>query len=92
MIRSFRHSGLEEFYRNGSKAGIQPKHERRLRLQLSALDSASRPEDMRAPGWDLHALKGSRGGQYAVSVNGKWRLVFEFDGRNAILLDYVDYH
>jgi proteic killer suppression protein len=34
MIESFRHSGIERFYRTGSKAGIQPKHARRLRLQL----------------------------------------------------------
>jgi toxin HigB-1 len=36
MIKSFRHDGLERFFRAGSKAGIQPKHAKRLRLQLGS--------------------------------------------------------
>ncbi|MDA8119616.1 MAG: peptidase, partial [Gammaproteobacteria bacterium] len=31
MIKSFRHKGLEAFYRSGSKAGIQPDHATKLR-------------------------------------------------------------
>jgi len=27
-----------------------------------------------------------------VSVNGNWRLTFTFDGEDAILVDYMDYH
>jgi proteic killer suppression protein len=34
VIKSFRHVGIENFFRTGSKAGIQPKHAKRLRLQL----------------------------------------------------------
>jgi hypothetical protein len=40
MIKGFRHRGLERFFRTGSKAGIQPKHAKRLRLQLGQLDAA----------------------------------------------------
>jgi proteic killer suppression protein len=50
MIKGFRHSGLERFFRTGSKAGIQPKHAKRLRLQLGQLDAALGPEDMNLPG------------------------------------------
>lgn len=35
MIRSFRHKGLESFFRHGSKAGIQAKQAAKLRLQLT---------------------------------------------------------
>jgi len=45
MIRSFRHKGLEAFFRKGSRAGIQPHHAGRLRIQLVSLDNAARPED-----------------------------------------------
>jgi toxin HigB-1 len=67
VIKSFRHRGLEKFFRTGSKAGIQPKHAGKLRQQLFALDNARLPEDMSAPGWKLHPLAGetqrSLGGQ-----------------------------
>ena len=44
------HKGLESFFRTGSKAGIQPHHAGKLRLQLTLLDKAIQPEDMNAPG------------------------------------------
>jgi proteic killer suppression protein len=92
MIRSFRHKGLQRFFETGSKSGILSAHERRLRLMLSRLDDASSPKDMDAPGWKLHALKGELKGHWAVWVDGNWRLTFAFEGPNAILVDYRDYH
>jgi len=73
MIRSYRHKGLKQFAETGSKAGIQPKHAPRLRRLLTALDVASRPEDMNAPGNDLHMLKGNLAGHWSVNVSGNWR-------------------
>ena len=92
MIQSFRHRGVEKFFRTGSKAGIQPKHAARLRLQLFALDAASNPGDMNAPGWRLHRLAGNLKDHWAVMVNGNWRLTFKFENEDAILVDYQDYH
>ncbi|MEI1318099.1 type II toxin-antitoxin system RelE/ParE family toxin [Leptospira venezuelensis] len=28
----------------------------------------------------------------SVWVNGNWRVTFEFEGENAIIVDYEDYH
>jgi len=92
MIRSFRHKGLERFFLHGSKAGIQAAHASRLRLQLGRLDAAAGPGDMNLPGWRLHPLKGPLKGMWAVSVSGNWRLTFAFDGKDAELVDYRDYH
>lgn len=92
MIKSFRHKGLQRFFETGSKSGIQTAHANRLRLQLAALDQAVRAEDLRAPAWALHSLKGNLKGHWALTVNGNWRLVFMFDGQDAVLLDYLDYH
>ena len=92
MIVSFRHKGLERFFRGGSKAGIQPAHADRLRLQLGRLDAAKIPEDMNLPGWKFHALGKDLAGHYAVTVNKNWRLTFAFEGGDAILVDYQDYH
>ncbi len=92
MIRSFRHKGLQRFFETGLKSGIHAAHERRLRLMVSRLDDAAGPKDMDAPGWKLHALKGDLKGHWAVWVDGNWRLTFTFEGPNAILVDYHDYH
>jgi proteic killer suppression protein len=92
VIRSFRHKGLERFFRDGTKAGIQPHHAKRLRLQLGRLDAAASAEDMNLPGWKWHPLTGRLEGHWAVTVNGNWRLVFTFEGSDAVLVDYRDYH
>jgi proteic killer suppression protein len=92
MIRSFRHKGVERFFKSGSRGGIQAAHAPRLARQLAALDAASRPEDMNRPGWDWHPLKGGLSGHWSVSVNGNWRLTFAFENGDAVLVDYQDYH
>ena len=92
MIRSFRHRGVERFFRSGSKAGIQPKHAKRLRLQLGRLDGATSPADMDMPGWRLHPLRGDLDGFWAVWVDENWRLTFGFEGTDAVQVDYRDYH
>jgi len=92
VIKNFRHRGLEKFFRTGSKAGIQPKHAVKLRVQLFALDNAKGPGDMNAPGWRLHHLAGELKDQWAVWVSGNWRLTFRFEGEDAVLVNYQDYH
>ncbi len=92
MIRSFRHKGVERFFRRGSKAKIQPGHAARLKNQLFALDNAKRPQDMNAPGWRLHPLHGTLEGHWSVDVSGNWRLTFAFKGEDAVVVDYQDYH
>jgi toxin HigB-1 len=47
---------------------------------------------MNVPPWRLHALRGNLRDHWAVWVNANWRLTFTFEGKNAILLDYQDYH
>lgn len=92
MIVSFRHKGLENFFKSGSAKGIQTSHQKRIRLQLAALDSATDIEDMRVPGYRLHELHGDRKGTWSVFVNGNWRITFKFANGNASVVDYEDYH
>lgn len=92
MIKTFRHKGLESFFRTGSKAGIQPQHAGKLRVLLTTLDNAKHPSDMNAPNWKLHSLTANLTGHYAVTVNGNWRITFTFDGDDVELVDYLDYH
>jgi proteic killer suppression protein len=92
MIVSFRHKGLEAFFRTGNQAGIQPIHAKRLREMLTALNAAAGPQDLARPSWRLHGLSGDRAGFLSLTVQANWRLVFRFDGADVELLDYVDYH
>jgi toxin HigB-1 len=47
---------------------------------------------MNIPGWNLHPLSGDLTGRWSVWVSGNWRLVFAFEGEDAVIVDYVDYH
>lgn len=92
MIKTFKHKGLQDFFATGSKAGIQPHHAIRLSRQLRRLDNAANSSDMNVPGWKLHPLEGALAEHYAIWVNGNWRMTFMFEGENAVLVDYQDYH
>jgi proteic killer suppression protein len=92
MIKSFKHKGLEKFYLTDSKAGIIPSHSAKLRNLLYALEVAHGPEDMDFAGWRLHPLQGVLKGHWSVKVNGNWRMTFRFDGMDAEVVDYQDYH
>ena len=92
MIKSFKHKGLDLFYRTGSTRGIQSSHAKKLRMQLAALDSAQSIEDMDIPGYRLHALKGNKKGIWSITVNGNWRITFEFREGHTYIVNYEDYH
>jgi proteic killer suppression protein len=92
MIKSFRHKGLKLFFENGSKAGINAAHAAKLARQLSRLNVATGDSDMNVPGWGLHALQGNLQNHWSISVNGNGRMTFTFEGTDAVLVDYQDYH
>jgi len=92
MIQNFKHKGLELFYRTGKASGIQAKHKKRLQMQLLALDTAALIDDMNIPGYKLHPLKGKRKDIWSITVNGNWRLTFEFNNGDVFVLNYEDYH
>ncbi|NKC15452.1 MAG: Killer protein [Gammaproteobacteria bacterium] len=92
MIKSFKHKELKQFFETGKKAGIQAKHAKKLRMQLAAIDTAQVLDDIDLPGFSLHPLKGDRSRIWSISVNGNWRVTFEFRDGNAYILNYEDYH
>lgn len=92
MIRSFRHKGLERFFKKGDHRGIIAKTEMRTERILDRLDTSLVPADMNIPGYRFHPLTGSRKGTYAVAVTGNWRITFRFRGEDAVDVDLEDYH
>ena len=92
MIVSFRHKGLEAFYRLGTNKGIQSAHAAKLARILTLLDVASSADDINLPGLKLHPLKGDMKGHWSMWVNGNWRVTFRFIDNDVELVDYQDYH
>lgn len=92
MIVSFRHKGLEAFYRTGSTRGIQTAHAAKLSRILAVLDAAAGTDELNLPSFRLHPLKGRLKGFWSIWVNGNWRVTFRFVGADVELVGYLDYH
>jgi toxin HigB-1 len=92
VIVNFKHKGLEEFFKLGKSAKINPSHLKRLRLILAKLNTVVQVADMNFPGSDLHPLKGDRKDFWSVSVNGNWRVIFRLEDEKVYDVDYLDYH
>jgi proteic killer suppression protein len=92
MIKSFRHKGLEDFYYDGTKKGIQPKQANRLEDILTVLEAATTIQDINFPGSGLHQLQPKKDNRWAVKVSGNWRITFRFEEQDVYEVDYEDYH
>ncbi len=92
MIKSFNHKGLEKFFYEGDKSGIQANHSRKIADILDRLDASISAADMNYPGSNLHRLKGNLKDHWSVKVSGNWRITFEFIDQNAYVVNYQDYH
>jgi len=92
MIRSFKHKGLEKFFKTGRASGVQVKRSKRLNLILGRLNASTSPNDMNLPGLFLHPLTGNRSDIWSVRVSGNWRVTFRFNGEHAEIINYEDYH
>lgn len=83
---------MEKFYLTASRAGIQVKHSKRLRLILAQLNQAKTIQDMDIPFLKLHELKGDRKGIWSVTVQINWRITFRFSEGDIEIVNYEDYH
>jgi toxin HigB-1 len=92
MIRSFSSRALKRLYENDDGSRLPPDMVSRCTLILAKLDVALAAEEMDLPSYRLHALKGDRKGQWAVTVRANWRIVFRFENGDAHDVDFVDYH
>ena len=91
MIRSFRSKALLRLWNAADPRGVRQDQVGRVRRVLLELNVASRPEDLNLPGYRFHALHG-RPRRYSVTITRTWRVTFEWDGEDAIRIDYEDYH
>ncbi len=92
MIESFRHKGLRRLYEDADHRGLNAQHVEKIELILSVLDAATSIEALDLPSFRLHALTGDLRGLWSITVRANWRIVFRFEGGNALDVDLVDYH
>jgi len=92
MIRSIRHKGLKRLHEDDDSRGVIREHAEKLRDILARLDAAGTIADMDVPGFRLHPLKAEYKGYWAVRVRANWRVIFRLADRDALDVDYVDYH
>ena len=93
MIKTFADTHTYELYATGvSRRFPAHIHARSLR-KLDYINLAVRLEDLRVPpGNRLHRLYHDRENQYAIWINGQWRICFRFDDGDAYDVEICDYH
>ncbi len=92
MIRSFKHRGLKRLYERGDERGIRPDLRDTVQEILTVLNAAESPAALDIPGYRLHPLKGDLKGFWSVTVRANWRIIFRFEGEDAVDVELTDYH
>lgn len=92
VIKSWKGAATRRFAEDGTSrfSGLDVvRAAARLQL-LDAVRSMNEIPSLASIG--LHKLKGNRKGQWAMTINGPWCLVFEFKDGDAYNVEIVDYH
>jgi proteic killer suppression protein len=93
VIRSWRNAASRKVWEVGRPnkfGGLDFEAAVDLLLALNVANSLQDISPLKSVG--LHKLKGDRKGQWAMSVNGPWRICFEFRRGDAFEVEIVDYH
>ena len=93
MIKSWANSRSCRFYEEGKISKFRSLDIDAADELLAALDAATALSDLSfLKSVGLHKLSGGRAGQWAMRVNGPWRICFRFKNGNAYDVEITDYH
>ena len=93
MIRSWRNAASRKVWegeRPNRFRGLDYEAAVDLLLALNVAKSLRDLSPLKSVG--LHKLKGDRKEQWAMTVNGPWRICFEYRKGNAYHVEIIDYH
>jgi proteic killer suppression protein len=93
MIRSWRNSVTRKVWegeRPNQVRGLDFEAAIDLLLALNVAKALSDLSPLKSVG--LHKLKGERKNQWAMTVNARWRICFEFRQGDAYEVEITDYH
>ena len=93
MIRSFADKETEKVFLGVYSRSLPREIQKRALARLVALDQAFDLQDLRLPPSNrLEALRGDLAGFYSLRINDQWRIVFRWEGGNALEVGIADYH
>jgi len=93
MIKSWGNSKSKRFYEQGKATKFRGMDIEAAEDLLASLDAATSLKDLSPlKSVGLHKLTGGRSGQWAMTVNGPWRVCFKFKGGDAYDVEITDYH
>ena len=93
MIRSWRNSATRKVWDGGTPnqlRGVDIETAIELLVALNAAKSLADLSPLKSVG--LHKLKGDRKGQWAMTINQRWRICFTYRNGDAYDVEIVDYH
>ncbi len=81
-------------WEDGNSSKLSADQVGRIERMLEVIDSVQElPQDFEAfRNWNPHKLTGDLKDFWSVKVNKNYRIIFQFDGKDAFDLDYIDYH
>lgn len=92
MIKTWKNSATQKFADEG-KSKFSGMDVSKANRRLSALNAAESLEALgKLNSVGLHKLTGDRKGQWAMTINGPWRVCFKFQDGNALEVEITDYH
>lgn len=92
VIKTWRNSAARRLAEEG-KGRFPGLDQEKTNARLQLLDAVQSMDEIPSlASIVLHKLKGARKEQWAMTVNGPWRLVFEFSNGDAFNVEIVDYH
>ena len=93
MIKSWANRASERLFLEGKASGFRGLDAKSALELLAILEAATSLGDLSPlKSVGLHKLKGDRAGQWAMTVNARWRICFRFKAGDAFDVEVVDYH
>lgn len=93
MIKTWGNSRSRHFYEDGKTSKFRGLDYDAADDLLAVLDAAESLQDISPfKSVGLHKLSGNRAGQWAMTVNGPWRICFRFKDGDAYDVEITDYH
>lgn len=92
MIKTWKNSATRRFAETGKSkfSGLDPDYASETIKILNETKALNQISALKSVG--LHKLKGDRKAQWALTINGPWRLAFKFKDGDAYEVEITDYH
>jgi proteic killer suppression protein len=93
MIKTFGDRETEKIWNGFQSHKLPPEIQSIARRKLRMINSAHDERDLRIPPSNhLEKLKGSLKEFHSIRINDKWRIIFRWNGNNALDVKITDYH